>query len=140
MQVAGPQPLTDLAIPCPQRTAANNSWCWPLSATTGANVLDATTVATAGATGTSELLEAASERTACDCWLFPFTAFPASAGAAEGPDLLRLLSSPLQRVLPERLHLLPMQMFHSPRVHPELNALGTPAKSSANVNRRRRIS
>jgi hypothetical protein len=54
--------------------------------------------------------------------------------------LLRLLSSPLQPVLPERLHLLPMQMFYSPRVQPELNALGTPAKSSANVDRRRRIS
>ena len=71
--------------PVPQRTAANNSWYSSLPATTGATVLEAATVATAGATGTSELLEAAPESTACDCWLFPFTAFPASAGAAEGP-------------------------------------------------------
>jgi hypothetical protein len=54
--------------------------------------------------------------------------------------LLRLLSSPLPQVLPERLNLLPMQMFYSPQVHPCLNALGTRAKSSANVDRRLRIS
>jgi hypothetical protein len=54
--------------------------------------------------------------------------------------LLGLLCSPLQQMPPERLHLLPMQMFYSPQLHPELHALGTPAKSSANVDRRRRIS
>ena len=44
-----------------------------------------TSAGTAGATGPSELLEATPDCTTCDCWFSPFSTFPVSTGAAEGP-------------------------------------------------------